>query len=119
MITDNPLVDAILGLTDELNHVSFAEVNRRLDELGLAHTGESALTSSELDALNIVVWVNMSTEYVRAVSEVLRSGTVVLRPASFLSYLVDGEFPTLPIVTKEPLRRYKEPHWLPAVLVRA
>jgi hypothetical protein len=64
---------------------------------------------------NIVLWSDVSEEFVSALSSIQQDTEVL--PTSFLTYLYDGGMLTLPIAKRIPRGSdYNKPHWLPIVL---
>ena len=105
-------VEAVVRLVHRDPHVSLVEVERLLASRGIAVTGEAALAVGGV-ARNIILWVGASSLFVDIVRAALDSERIHIAPASLLTYLCDGKFPRLPIVTRAV--RYKTPHWLPVV----
>ena len=100
--------DKILSYVKEHGNVSFAELERLLGDV--AH-GDQAIGPAENKTL--LYWGGMSAEFVDAVGELLDTGQLVMKPASFLVYLVDSSIVSLPVAKSN--RQYKKPHWMPIV----
>ena len=86
--------------------LSFVELLRAFPDA----RGDYALEIRE----NLVLWVNLSRDAVRVITEALRDKAVEVRPTHLLVYVIDGTTLDLPIAKKA--RGYKKLHWLPAVL---
>ncbi len=65
---------------------------------------------------NVVVWANMSPRFANFVGSLLNDPAISVRPASWLSYVMDGGALRLPIAKRPPKQGYKEPRWLPVCL---
>ena len=106
------LQTAIIEIVRKWDHVSFAELPRRLADVGLSvGTGDAEITLPG----NIVIWRGMPSVLCAAIVGILHAGRLHLHPASEWTYLTDGTIPRLPIARRVGAT-YKRPHWLPCVL---
>ena len=90
--------------------VSFVELEKGIE--GFA--GEKAMILHGDGYDNIVLWDGVSEEAAAALDELRSDGRIHFTPTNVLVYLIDGIVPDLPIAKSR--RKYKKPHWLPAVL---
>jgi len=60
---------------------------------------------------NTIAWMGVSETCVEALDRLEKTGVILIKPSSLLTYLVDGCALRLPLVTSN--RKYKKPHWLP------
>lgn len=104
--------DIIVDYCKDHEGVSFAELNREFEKAGLEYKGDYVVQSNKLE--NIVYWQGWNKEAATAIQELLKDDVVRLEPCQVFIYMIDGEFPDLPVVKREP--SYKTPHWLPCVL---
>jgi hypothetical protein len=103
----SPMAKQILTIVTRYRHVSFAELERRVD-------GFSGDQGMFVEPWNIVLWPCLSREAFDALKELQDQKLIVADPTSTLTYFIDGMVPNLPIVKAK--RRYKKPHWAPVVL---
>lgn len=112
------LKEAITEYVRETDHVSFAELHTSLgrvlpwDHPGFDLKGDHVIELHH----NLILWFNMSEEFVQAVVDLRESGIIKVEPCPVLVYLADGMVPSAPVAKQN--RAYKEPHWLPVVLRR-
>ncbi len=107
------LKDSIIELIRGDDSTSFGEINNHLGGGGRLK-GKSMMGVGPSNS-NVYIWIEMSKEYFKAMSELINEGKVVAQPASPLIYLHDGGgMPRLPIAKRA--HPYKEPHWLPVTL---
>ena len=108
------LQKAVVEVVRKLDHVSFAELPRRLNELGINGNlrGDAELWLPG----NIIAWQGFHPDLCEAVAQLLRDGRVFLHPASVLIYFVDGCLLTLRVAKRPPKKGYRNPRWAPSVL---
>lgn len=109
MITANEIYEYVL----KHDWVTFAELKNRFGGDG-SLDGDFSLYCDERGSL--VLWANMSENFVDAIKELLVGNLLFLWPTQYLTYLIDGHALTLPIAKRPPKRGYKEPHWVPVCL---
>lgn len=105
------LEGAIVEYIRQMDHVSFAELQR--------HLGAFVEIQGDLTmyiAPHIMVWGGMSDRFAQAVDSLLKQRRVFLHPTLWLTYLIDGCVPLLPVARRPPRAGYKADHWLPCVL---
>jgi len=98
---------AIEKLVAEREHVSFAELSRKIE----GFSGELGLFRPPYD--NIVLWPAISQEGVAAISSLLKEGKIYMHPCTVLIYHVDGQVPSFPIA--KGAKPYKTMRWFPVV----
>ncbi len=106
------MADCIETIVRYLNHVSFVELSRRVGGFDGSDFDFCLATDQ-----NIVMWPGLSREAVEALDDVLARGTVKIKTTKCLTYLMDGQMPSLPLVKRPPKSGYKHRHWLPSLLV--
>jgi len=102
------LKQEILDYISKHPATSFAELSMVFGE---KIRGEEALI---FDNENIIIWTNLSKEFIEIFKELLNEKKIVVVPSNPLVYACDGKLLKLPIAKR--LIKYKEPHWLPVVL---
>jgi hypothetical protein len=90
--------------------VSFARMAQELSRRGVEPRGRYAIHPAGYP--HMVVWMGMSLAFKEAVLELLSAGTITLKLASPLVYLLDGDMPAMPVAESVCV---KNDHWLPAV----
>jgi hypothetical protein len=113
IVAPQSLADAILSIVFKFDWVSFAELPRRLTEIG--HDDTRGNATIELPG-DIILWAGYSMVMVDAICQLLEERRLFAHPASPLTYLVDGGMVTLPIAKQPPVGGYRTPHWLPCCL---
>jgi len=103
------LIERMRALLRADNYISFVE----LDQLD-GFRGDTALTLE--DYPNVVVWPSVSPQAAEDLATLMAAGECRIGRASMLTYLVDGKVPKLPVAKRR--MRYREPHWLPVMLLR-
>lgn len=94
-------------------HVSFPELQRFAEStLDIPVRGSYALEAVP----NLILWADMSQEFVDLVHAIQATRKVDLNPTSLLVYAVDGGFLNLPLAKRPPKNGYKTPHWAPVVM---
>ena len=83
--------------------VSFVELMQGIPK------GDISLSLPDND--NIILWTNLTEEAAEAFKEIWSEKILKPNPTEDLVYLMDGAYPTLPVVKSN--RKYKKPHWLP------
>jgi len=63
---------------------------------------------------NTITAFGLTKEVVDAIIELLKTGQIVEVPTHFLTYLIDGRVPSLPIARRGNWE-YKKLHWMPTV----
>ena len=106
------LADAMERRLEGWGHVSFVEL---ADWLGEPFRGNCRVTDARDP--NIVFWLNLCPEIVKALNILIRTGRVEVRPTSPIIYAFDGGCLTLPVVKRPPSGGYAHAHWMPVVLV--
>ena len=101
------LKQAILDYVRQYDYVSFAELDRLDGFRGNCMWGVAAR--------NIWFWFSLSPEAAAALTELLEEGQIELAPGTFLTYIIDGQWPSVPMA-KRVRHTYKEPRWCPVVL---
>lgn len=99
----------ILNLVNELDEVSFVELTAQIPSF----FGDNEMSLRE----NTILWSSISIEAGNAINELLESGSIQMIVTDFMTYLIDGNYPRLP-VAQQVNRKYKSPHWLPVVLCK-
>jgi hypothetical protein len=102
--------DAVVDFVHGRGHVSFVELTDFLDGVKFPVHGDRELCMA---AKNIVLWSNISPEFAQLMEELQTSGRLVMRPAHWLVYPIDGWLPLLPIAVRPPAQGYKAKRWLP------
>lgn len=76
-------------------------------------------TEGNPDKLAVVFWVNMSDTYIDHLAHLLDKKRLEMRPTASLVYMIDGSgVLSLPVLKRKPPKQgFKEPRWLPVVLV--
>ena len=87
--------------------VSFAELTRAIP----GFEGDRGMINPEF--YNIIFWHACSAEAIEALSNLLVSKKLIMRPTAFLIYMADGIVPNYPIARKQ--MQYKNVRWLPVV----
>lgn len=101
----NNLEDRIVEFIRQRRYVTFVELERYFGEFSGEYTWW-------LDGrCNLLLWSGMSEVFIDTLSALLKRGAVVMRPASLLTYLVDGCILKLPLAKGR--YRYRTPHWVP------
>lgn len=98
--------EAIMELLQR-DYVTFAELSRIP-----GFEGEFALHAPNYP--NIIYWSHVSREAADAIEELRREKFFEFRPASPMSYLIDGVSLDLPLAKRR--YHYKTLHWLPVTL---
>jgi hypothetical protein len=106
----SPAGQAVVTLIYDRDHVTFAEIERRLEGL-LELQGHTMLECPS--ASNIILWAGMSEPFAAVMQEVQASGLVTMTGTSLLVYLIDGKVWQLPIAKRLPKGGYRKPHWAP------
>lgn len=99
--------DEMLRFIQEQTQVSFAELERHFGEQA---AGEYVLFAG---ASNVILWDNVSEEFVLAFRKLQEDNLIRMTPTSPLTYLINGR------VLKYPLAKrvlYSSTHWLPVIL---
>ena len=99
----------VLEYVREKDYVSFVELER--DFIGF--TGTKVLTPKGYEQ-SIVFWVNVSQKALDVMID-LAVNELALKPCHVMFYFTDGKCLDLPIAKK--LYHYKEPRWLPVMLI--
>ena len=99
------MTEDILWYVENYDWVTFAELQHRY--------GTQAKGGHAIYLNNIVLWVNLSEQLATAITSLLEEKSIHAHPASFLAYMVDGAYLTLPLAKHPPKRGYKKDHWLP------
>lgn len=102
--------ERLLGRIEERGHASLAEL-RDMD--GFPGEYEWLISASS----NVVLWKQMSSQAIDALTELEREGRVRLKPCAQFVYTVDGAVLSLPLA-KKANHNYKRPHWLPVIVER-
>jgi hypothetical protein len=105
------LADAIEAYVRQYDHVTFTELQRRLEPY-FDVRGTFAL---ELRS-DIFLWAEMSEAFVDAIEELRLARRIWLCPTSVLTYLFDGGGLALPIAKRLPKGGYASARWLPVTL---
>ena len=109
------LADAIVEIVTRWDCVTFAELPRRLVDVGLNADDLRGEHTLEL-AGNVILWAGLSVELVDTLRSLLSTQRLYLHPATEWTYFGDGGMLTLPVVKRPPPAGYRKPHWLPACL---
>lgn len=111
-VSDPAEIDRIAAaIVEEMkfnNHVSFAELENKIEGFG----GNWAF---EIPERGIVFWF-VSHAAADALNRLKAAGVFHFAPTVFLVYMADGRCLDLPIAKK--VGPYKQPHWAPVTLVR-
>lgn len=91
--------------------VSFVDLSEHVE----GFKGDCNYMVNEEKCPNVILWVGVSIDAVRALCELLRNKVLDLIPCDFFTYLLDGVSLRLPIAGVKRFRGYKELHWLPVV----
>ncbi len=103
---------AIVEIVRRYDRVSFAELPRRLADVGmLVSEGQCTIGIPG----NIIFWQGMPPMLVGAILRLLHAGRLHLHPASEWDYMTDGAVLDLPIARLARVA-YRRPHWLPVCL---
>ena len=108
----NKIKELIKNYLSTKRGVSFAEIDRMLDNYNIKHNGTKCIYFNK-DS-NIIAWIDMSEDYMNAILELEEEKVTDMKPCEFIIYMVDGKVLNLPVVKKA--RNYKELHWAPCVL---
>ena len=100
--------DKIFNYINKYQNVTFAELSKNIEGF------KGNLELNAHDNPNIIFWQFLSTEAFDALQKLMKEKILDLKPASMLTYFIDGIILKLPIVTKN--LNYQTPHWLPVVL---
>ena len=101
------LDDAIEAYIRHYDWVTFAELQRKFAEY-FPTRGDFEIEGS---FANVILWTGLDREFAEAIERLGKSERIAYAPASRLTYLIDGQTLSLPIVKQA--RSYKQPHWLP------
>lgn len=112
-MTESELIASISSTIDHEGDVSFASLAINYPE-DFAR-GDREIVKEGDGFSNIVLWAGLSQTGVDVIRE-LTKGAYETVPTHFLVYLADGVVPRYPLAKSA--RHYKEPHWLPCVLIR-
>lgn len=108
------LADNMLATINRIgSYVSFAELANAAAAAGLRWDGDYGVELRP--GSHIYAWFAMSPDAIAALNHLINSGQIVMKPASVLTYHVDGAVPTAPVV-KQPNRDYKSPRWAPVTI---
>lgn len=103
--------DAIVRYVQARPGTTFVELERLLSDLGMEVKGDLLIDVRP----NVIMWANMSQEFVDEILALQSDGRVV--PAhtdtTAFCYMVDGKVLNLPVAVRPPKNGYKEPHWAP------
>lgn len=91
------------------DYVTFAEIGRKLEEVGVPVQGEVAIEV----APNVIIWAGVSQEFMDIVRELRKIGAMHAVPASTLTYMIDGQMLNMPVAKRIPPGGYTKPHWAP------
>jgi hypothetical protein len=104
--------EAVLALVRKYDYVTFAELQQKLAPY-LPTDGSQALT---LTHENLIVWLGMSEAFCDLMQRLFREQRLFAHPSSYLSYMMDGRLPGLPLAKRPPKGGYRTPHWVPVCL---
>ena len=113
IIRRDSLRAAILDIVRRVDWVTFAELPRRLAEVG--HVNTRGMSSLELPG-NIVLWRGLSADLVDAIRSLLEAKEIFLHPVELFIYRVDGAVLPFPLARRPPRGGYRKPHWAPVCL---
>jgi len=114
-IDPDQLKKAIKDYISENKDMSFANFMNSRSFKNFDIKGDMALVD---DIRNIVYWTGLSEMAVDVFRELLNGGGYTLKPTVLIVYMADGMALRLPRVLRPPKKRYKEPHWLPTIMVK-
>ena len=104
------VVESVETLIRERGHVSFVEIERHLQVQGIPVRGTlQVMLPAPYE--QIVLWGDMSQEFLDVTLTLMRRKQVAAAPASPLCYMIDGGGLTLPVAKSA--RKYVTEHWLP------
>ena len=107
----NRIKEDIKVLVHKFNHVSFAELKRKVKDFH----DENGVDIYLRDNTNIILWNNVSDEGLEAVKEIVQENKdVLVKTTSVLLYLTDGIILKLPLAN-DMKKKYKKLHWMPFV----
>ena len=96
------------------NHVSYAELQWYMEQIGYDYRGDYTILSPKCD--HVIFWVGWSEDAIQIMNELNAEGSIHKEPTQVLTYFIDGATLTMPIV--KTARAYKTDHWLPVVFCR-
>lgn len=109
-----PLVDKVIDLVRRRGGVTFVEIEQCLGE-DIPLRGDHILALPE-PYPNIVLWAGMSQVFVEVMAAVQQTHLLEIQPTSYLTYMIDGMLPSLPVAkarTDRQAKGYKTEHWAP------
>ena len=105
ILTDEQMAEDVLWYVQKHDWVTYAELSARY---GPQASGDIAHV---LDAKNWVFWLGMSQQFADAIRRCHETGCIHPHATVPLTYLLDGEVPSLPVVKRNVV--YSKPHWMP------
>lgn len=110
------LVDELVDFIARRSSVSIVEIESFLSQRHVPTKG-SLWWVLGVDP-NIVIWANMSQEWMDIMNSVQADGRIEMGSAHYLAYLCDGGALNLPLAKRLPKGGYKTPHWAPVIFNR-
>lgn len=107
--TEPNMEDEIFRLIKRRQHVSFAELVRKIPGFD---GGNVDLLSEGVE--NIVFWTGISEQALQALNSLHAQKKIFKHPSSTLVYFIDGMVLNLPVAKRK--REYKTQHWCPITL---
>jgi len=104
----SPMAEKILELVTAYKHVTFAELDRKIEGFS---GGNLELSIENEHASNVVLWQGVTEEGIKALEELRQARKIHQVSTIILTYLTDGKALRLPLVKR--LQHYKTPHWAP------
>lgn len=103
MSGNDKLEEEIFTKINKLGSVSFSEL--------IEIDGVVGDYSYGIQGKNIFYWIGLLEQAIAAIESLIKNKKMIMKPASQLTYMIDGTGLTLPIAKSN--RSYKKPRWLP------
>lgn len=113
MISTEAAVPKAIEFITERQNVTFVELGRFLESLGVATKGDATISNPTNP--NVHLWFGMSDQFLEVFSGLMGSGRIEIEPTTHLTYYADGTIPDLPPV-RNAQTKYKTERWHPALL---